>query len=128
MRSHLLMRMTAATAMLAGAAGGVIATAPSAAAIQFCNGFKTEEYAYSVNPAPNPGGSPYIYVEDNEVCSSNPLLDAPLGVSISKYLPNGTWQVVASGSGSVTYSCTGGRYLYTTSVTTKEGKPAFYCG
>jgi predicted dithiol-disulfide oxidoreductase (DUF899 family) len=37
------------------------------------------------------------------------------------------WVTVASGMGYTDYVCSTGTFLYTTNVTTNEGKPAFYC-
>lgn len=121
MRSHLLIRMTAVTALLAGAATGAVATASPAAAIQQCTGGYTLVASYGVTSAPS------VYVEDYDECNSAPFSIA-YPVSISKYVGGVGWQVVASGKGYVNYACTGGKFLYTTSVTTAQGKPAFYCG
>jgi hypothetical protein len=122
MRSHLLIRTVTGAAVLVGVAGGAIAIASPANALHACgSGF--EEMDYSVSSPPIA-----ISVDDVIVFPSNHNCDVNVGVSVSKYIGNGSWQVVATGAGSLQYSCTGGRYLYTTSVTTEERKPAFYCG
>lgn len=122
MRSHLLARLIAATALLAGAVTGVVATASSAGAIPQCTGGYAVDNSYSV-----PSGTS-VYVSSYNECTTNPALSMPEFVSVSKYVGNVGWEVVATGTGVIIYSCTGGRFLYTTNVTTAEGKPAFYCG
>ena len=121
MRSHLLIRMTAATALLTGVAAGAVATASPAGAIQQCTGGYTLAAEYGVTSAPS------VYVEDYLECNSAPF-SIPEPVNISKYVGGVGWEVVASAQGYVNYACTGGKFLYTTSVTTAQGKPAFYCG
>ena len=125
MRSHQLIRIAAVVAMLVFAGGGVVATSTPAHAIPSCPGnYGPEEMSYGVS-----GGSPSAVVVDNVFpCIGNSSLNINLPVTISKYVGNSGWQVVATGKGFADYLCTGGRFLYTTSVTTVEGKPAFYCG
>lgn len=122
MRSHLLIRMVAVTAMLAGVTVGVFATAAPANAIRQCTG-GNETLTYGVDPT-----GKVVTVDDALIFFNNLSCDENLPDSISKYIGNVGWQVVATGTGELSYNCTGGRALYTTSVTTKEGQPAFYCG
>jgi hypothetical protein len=124
MRSHLIVRLAIAAVMLAGAAGSAFATASPAAAIQQCQSY-TYHADYGV--ASSASGS-YVYVDDIDYCNPGPGGNLLFPVSISKYIGNQGWVVVATGTGSARYTCTGGRYLYTTSVTTAQNKPAFYCG
>jgi hypothetical protein len=123
MRSHLTARLVAVATMLAGAAGGAAAAAPPAAAIQQCQGYQYQ-IDYGVRSSP----SPYVYVDDTAYCIPGPGGNLFFPVTISKYIGNVGWQVVATGKGSATYTCTGGKFLYTTSVTTNQNKPSFYCG
>jgi hypothetical protein len=121
-RSHLIVRSAVAVAMLGSAAAGVLATAPSAAAIQQCTSYQLQEdYGVSSSPA-------QVYVDDIDFCEPGPGGNIFFPVTISKYVGGVGWEVVARGSGSADYTCTGGQFLYTTSVTTAENKPSFYCG
>jgi hypothetical protein len=113
--------MVAVAAVVAATAGGVFATAAPANAIRQCGG--SESMTYGVAPS---GTS--LSVDDAIIDFNNLSCDVNLPVSVSKYIGNVGWRVVATGTGTIIYNCTGGRSLYTTSVTTKEGKPAFYCG
>jgi hypothetical protein len=123
MRSHLIVRLAGAAAILAGGAAGAVATATPAAAIQQCQSY-TFQIDYGVSTSP----SAHVYVDDIAFCNPGPGGNLFFPVTISKYVGNTGWVVVASGQGSATYTCTGGRFLYTTSVTTNQNKPAFYCG
>lgn len=119
MRNRAMIQIAAVASLLAGAAGGLIATAPPAAAIQQCQG--GWEYSSYVNVIPPP--NPSISVSYFYQCKYG-IGSIPQPVSISKYIGNGVWQVVASGSGIIGYTCTGGRYEYTTNVS----QYPFYCG
>lgn len=121
MRSHLLARLIVAAALLAGAMTGLAVTASSAAAIQQCTGGYARDNNYSVS------GTTINVTSYNE-CTTNPALSMPEPVSVSKFVGNVGWEVVATGTGVIFYSCTGGQFLYTTNITTAENKPAFYCG
>jgi hypothetical protein len=123
MRSHSMARLAAAAAMLAGAGAGVFANAAPASAIQQCQSY-TLQADYGVSGTT----SMHVYVDDIDFCNPGPGGNIIFSVSISKYVGGVGWEVVATGSGSATYACTGGKFLYTTSVTTAESKPAFYCG
>ena len=120
MKSHLLIRMAAAAVLLTGLAAGAAATASPASAIQQCTDYKSVSN-YGVTAGPT------VYVEWYLECVSAPF-SIPEGVQISKYVGGVGWEVVAGGYGYITYACTGGRFLYTTNITSIEGKPAFYCG
>lgn len=123
MNSHKMVRLAATAAMLAGGAAGAIATASPAAAIQQCQGYEPQiDYGVA-------GSSPaHVYVDDIEYCIPGPGGNLIFPVTISKYVGGVGWQVVARGQGSATYNCTGGQFLYTTSVTTAQNKASFYCG
>lgn len=125
MRSHLPIRIATVVITLAAATGGALAAASPAAAIQSCNGGYTPVQTYYGVTSTTPQ---YVEVTEVAICYSNPALNINFAVSISKYIGNSGWQVVATGKGDLTYPCTGGRYLYTTSVTTAANQPAFYCG
>jgi|SRR5271154_2328263 len=113
MKSHTRVRLTAAAMLLAGGAAGVVATASPADAIGGgCTGGYTLESGYGVGIT-NAGS--VIWVDDYEQCKSGPG-SIDLGDSISKYVVGVGWQVIVSGYGYTQYLCTGGRYLYTTSV------------
>ena len=119
MRSHLFIRITAAAAMLAGAAGGAVTTASPAEAIGSCSDHQLQ-YSYGVSST-----SPYyVYVAESDICIPGPG-GTPLPVTIYKYVGGVGWEAVAGGTGYAMYTCTGGRYLYTTSVNYPTG---FYCG
>lgn len=123
MKSHLMARSVVTAAMLVTATAGALVTASPAAAIQQCQGYQLQA-DYGVATAPNL----HVYVDDIDYCIPGPGGNLFFPVTISKYVGNSGWQVVATGQGSATYACTGGRFLYTTSVTTAQNKPAFYCG
>lgn len=123
MRSRKLIRLTAVTTLLAGVAAGAVATATTAGAIQQC-----QSYTYQVDYGVSSSPTLHVYVDDIAYCNPGPGGNIFYPVTISKYVGNVGWQVVASGSGSATYNCTGGKFLYTTSVTENEGKAGFYCG
>ncbi len=124
MRSHHLVRLAAAAAMVTGVLGGVVASASPAGAIQQCQSY-TLQADYGVTAPP----SAHVYVDDIDFCNPGPGGNIFLPATISKYVGNVGWEVVATGSfGTATYNCTGGTFLYTTSVTTAENKAAFYCG
>jgi hypothetical protein len=118
MRSRLLAQMAAGAVVLAGAAGGMLAGAPPAAAIGSC-----QSYQYDANVTVNPPPNASISVLDWDYCIPGPGGIA-FSITISKYIGNNEWQVVATGKGEAEYSCTGGRYLYTTSIS----QSPFYCG
>jgi hypothetical protein len=122
MRSHLLIRIAAVAVMLAGAAGGTVAAALPAAAIQQC-----KSYEYQVDYGVTSGSPQSVYTDDIAYCIPGPgsILHP---VTIYKYIGGSGWQWVATGNGTVRYTCTGGRYLYSTYVTMLENKPGFYCG
>jgi hypothetical protein len=110
--------------MLASAAAGALATAAPAVAIQQCQGYQLQaDYGVSGSPT-----TQQVYVDDIDFCLPGPGGNIFFPVTISKYVGNSGWQVVARGSGTATYTCTGGQFLYTTSVTTAQNKAAFYCG
>ena len=122
MKSHLLIRIAAAATALAAVAGGTVAAAPSAFAIQQGCGGTTFVHDYGVQ-----GGSPqqvWVYaVYQYNTCPGG----LPVAVSIYKYVTGaGFEQVAFSTQGYVAYNCTGGRFLYTTSETPTND--AFYCG
>ncbi len=122
MRSRQMAQLAAAAAMTAGLLGGVAASASPAGAIQQCQSY-TLQADYGVTTTPS------VYVDNIDFCNPGPGGNIFLPATISKYVGNVGWEVVASGSfGSATYNCTGGRFLYTTSVTTGQNKAAFYCG
>jgi hypothetical protein len=50
----------------------------------------------------------YIYAYNYWFCDDGN--DIPLGVSIARYLSPGVYEIVASGSGEVTYTCQGTLY------------------
>lgn len=123
MRTHRIYRLAAAAALLVGATAGTFAAAAPASAIQQCTSYTPQiDYGVSTSPSAN------VYVDDIEFCNPGPGGNLFFPVTISKYVGNVGWQVVASGTGSATFTCTGGKFLYTTSVTTGDSKPAFYCG
>lgn len=109
--------MAAAVALI----GGVVGSAtPAAASIPRCDSYEYHQDYFVADP---PNAS--IHVDDYAVCipggaAGNLYYDA----SISKYLGNNSWQVVATGRGSADYTCTGGQFLYTTDVSPNT----FYCG
>lgn len=126
MRSHLLIRMAAATALLTGAATGAVMTASPAHAVQIqqCTGGYTFVEDYGVGEGA--GGTTIVFVYEYDQCNNEPFsIDFP--VSIAKYVGNVGWETVASGMGYTQYTCTGGRFLYSTSVNDALGKPDFYC-
>ena len=125
MRSHKLIRLTAVATLLAGVAAGAVATAVPAEAIQQCTGGYTHVDGYGITQTAS--GQPMVWVDNYDQCNSAPF-SIDLAVSISKYVGNVGWETVASGMGYTQYVCTGGRFLYTTSVTELEGKAGFYCG
>lgn len=109
--------------MVAAGAAGALATAGPAAAIVQCQGYQLQaDYGVSTSP------SAHVYVDDIDYCIPGPGGNIFFPVTISKYVGNSGWQVVASGSGTASFTCTGGQFLYTTSVTTAQSKAAFYCG
>jgi hypothetical protein len=122
-RSHLAVRLAGAAALLAGGMAGAVATASPAAAKQQCQSYELyANYGVSSTPSAN------VFVNDVDYCEPGPGGNVSYPVTISKYVGGTGWVVVASGSGSTDYTCTGGQFLYTTSVTTAQSKPAFYCG
>jgi hypothetical protein len=126
MRSHLLIRMAAATTLLTGVATGAVMTASPAHAtqIQQCTGGYTFVEDYGVGEGA--GGTTIVFVYEYDQCNNEPFsIDFP--VSIAKYVGNVGWETVASGMGYTQYTCTGGRFLYSTSVNAALGKPDFYC-
>jgi hypothetical protein len=123
MRSHKLIRLATAATLAAGVAAGAIASASPANAIEVCTGGYTFTEGYSTTPTSD---GPLINVFEYNQCNSAPFsIDYP--VSIQKYVGNVGWETVASGMGSTNYYCSAGTLLYTTSVTTNEGKAGFYC-
>ena len=121
MRSHLLTRIAAVAVVLGGVAGGMAATAPSASALPpGCLGSAMRFSDYGVLPSPlEVYAQGYWYWNG---CS----YELPFNLSISKYVTGVGWEKVATGSGAVTYSCTGGPALYTTDVT--PAGDDFSCG
>jgi hypothetical protein len=122
MSSHRLRRIAVTVAALSAVAGGVVAAAPSAFAIEPGCGGTTFVHSYGVQ-----GSSPqqvWVYaVAQYNTCPGG----IPLIVSISKYVTGVGWEQVAySTQGYTTYNCTGGEFLYTTSQT--PANDDFYCG
>ena len=119
MRSHKLITLTAVTTLVAGVAAGTIASPAYAVQVQQCTGGYTFTEGYNDGP-------PTVDVDEYDQCNSAPFsIDYP--VSIQKYVGNVGWVTVASGMGATDYTCSAGTFLYTTSVTTAEGKAGFYC-
>jgi hypothetical protein len=127
MRSHKLTLLTAVTALVAGVAAGAVATASPADAVQQvqqCTGGYTFTEGYGISA--NAYGQPIVQVYEYDQCNSAPFsIDYP--VSIQKYVGNVGWVTVATGMGYTDYVCSAGTFLYTTNVTTNEGKAGFYC-
>ena len=69
-----------------------------------------------------------VYVDDIAYCIPGPGGNIFFPVTISEYVGSVGWEVVARGSGTADFNCGSVRNLYTTSVTTNEDKPSFYCG
>jgi hypothetical protein len=127
MRSHRLISLAAVTTLMAGMVAGAVATASPAGAVvlvQQCTGGYTFTEGYDIST--NSDGQPIVEVDEYDQCNSAPFsIDYP--VSIQKYVENVGWETVASGMGYTDYVCSAGTFLYTTSVTTNEGKAGFYC-
>lgn len=122
MRSHLLIRITAVTAMLAGLTGGAVVTASPASAI---GGGGTCTSTQRVSDFGVSSTSPqYVYADLYDQCIPGPG-ETLYTVEIYKYIGGVGYEWVATGKGHVTYTCTGGRSLYTTSNNAGAG---FYCG
>lgn len=121
MRSHVTTQLAAAALIFGGTAAAAVATASPAAAIG--GGGSCQSYELSATVTVDPPPNPEISVNDWNYCVPGPG-GIPYPVTISKYIGNNVWQVVASGNGDAWYTCTGGRYLYTTSISSAP----FYCG
>jgi hypothetical protein len=122
MRSRVMAEVAAASLILAGAAGGMVATASPAAAIGggggSCQSYQLDAYV-TVNPPPNAS----IYVNDWDYCIPGPGGIA-FPITISKYIGNNDWEVVATGNGDASYACGSVQYVYLTSISESQ----FYCG
>lgn len=113
MKSRKLVRLGAVATLVAAGAVGVVATASPAGAIGGgCSGGYRLVDGYGVGTS---SAGSVVWVDNYLQCNNAPIsIDQP--DSISKYVVGVGWQVVVSGLGYHQYSCTGGRYLYTTSV------------
>ena len=118
MRSRVLAQTAAAAMVFGGLAGVAVAAAPPAAAIQQCQSYQ-RDVSVTVSQPPNA----QISVNAWDYCIPGPGGIA-YPITISKYIGNNVWQVVASGKGDVFYSCTGGRFVYITNFSSSQ----FYCG
>lgn len=127
MRSRKPTRLTAMALLAAGVAAGGVATAAPAHAVQVqqCTGGYTFVEQYGITQAAS--GQPAVYAYAYDQCN-NALFSIDLPVSISQYVGNVGWETVARGMGYTQFTCTSVSLLYTTSVTSSEGKAGFYCG
>ena len=122
MKTRVMPRLAGATVLLAGVIGGIVASAPQAAAIGQCQSYQPN-YSVTVSAPPNPT----IFAVGWEYCIPGPG-GIPYHITISKYIGNNNWQVVSTGVGEASYTCTGGRYLYQTNIDFIVGLANFYCG
>jgi hypothetical protein len=126
--AHAGRRLALATTLLfAGAMATTVALAPAASAapaarvipaIQSCQSYEPD-FSVTVTQPPNAE----ISVTAWDYCIPGPGGIA-YHITISKYIGNNQYQTVATGTGEAFYTCTGGRYLYTTSISSAP----FYCG
>jgi hypothetical protein len=116
--STLLLTGAMATTVAAAPAASAATTARTIPAIQSCQSYEPD-FTVTVTQPPNAE----ISVNAWEYCIPGPG-GIPYHITISKYIGNNQYQTVATGTGEAFYTCTGGRYLYTTSISSAP----FYCG
>jgi hypothetical protein len=119
--AHATGRLAFAATLLTAATATTIVAAPAASAapeIQSCQSYEPD-FSVTVSSPPNAS----ISVNAWEYCVPGPG-GIPFSITISKYVGNNVYQTVATGKGEAFYSCTGGRYLYTTNIS----QAPFYCG